>query len=99
MIRCALTFRLDTTTGPLLEYRPPTTQPLEDTMAPISNQLLQSIGQELSRIPTDQEDLTSAAVQLNAQADGLLRLDDLDLLNVEPATVLLPPSEDSRGAR
>ena len=68
-------------------------------MTNISTQLLQALSQELSRIPTDQEDLTSAAVQLNAQADGLLRLDDLDLLNVEPATVLLPPSEDSRGAR
>jgi len=67
-------------------------------MAPISIQLLQSISQELSRIPAEQEDLTIAAAQLNAQADGLLRLDDLELLNVEPITVLLPPSEDSRGA-
>jgi len=68
-------------------------------MAPISTQLLQSISQELSRIPTDQSDLTGAAAQLNAQADALLRLDELDLLNVEPATVLLPPSEDSHGTR
>jgi len=99
MARCALAFRLDTTTGPLLKYMLLTTQPQEETMAPISTQLLQSISQELSRIPTDQEDLPIAAVQLNAQMDGLLRLDDLNLLNVEPATVLLPPSEDSRGAR
>jgi hypothetical protein len=68
-------------------------------MAPISTQLLQSVSQELSRIPTDQADLGSAAVQLNAQVDALFHLDDLDLLDVEPATVFLPPSEDSRGAR
>ncbi len=68
-------------------------------MAPISTQLLQSVSQELSRIPTDPADLGSAAVQLNAQVDALLRLDDLDLLSVEPATVFLPPSEDSRGPR
>jgi len=68
-------------------------------MAPISTQLLDSISQELSRIPTEQRDLAVAAAQLNAQTDGLLRLDDLELLNVEPATVLLPPSEDCRAAR
>ncbi len=68
-------------------------------MMPISIQLLQSLSQELSHIPTDPVDLASAATQLGAQLDGLVRLDDLDLLAVEPATVLLPPPEGSRGAR
>jgi hypothetical protein len=86
-------------TGPLLEYISLTSEPQEETMAPITIQLLHSVSQELSRIPIDQADLGSAAAQLNAQVDALLRLDDLDLLNVEPATVFLPPSEDSRGPR
>jgi hypothetical protein len=66
---------------------------------PISAQLLRSLSQELSHIPTDPADLASAATQLGAQLDGLVRLDDLNLLAVEPATVLLPPPEEARGAR
>jgi hypothetical protein len=65
-------------------------------MADISTQLLQALSQELSRIPADP---AAAASQIGAQLDGLARLDDLDLLAVEPATVLLPPAEANRGAR
>ena len=68
-------------------------------MAGISIQLLQALSQELSRIPVDPADLAVAASQIGAQQDGLARLDDLDLLAVEPATVLLPPTEETRGAR
>lgn len=62
-------------------------------MAPISIHLLQALSQELSRIPTDPDDLANAAAQLAVQLEGLARLDDLDLSAVEPATVLLPPRE------
>ncbi len=62
-------------------------------MAPISIQLLQALSQEFSRIPTDPGDLAIAASQLAIQLEGLTRLDDLDLSAVEPATVLLPPTE------
>ncbi len=68
-------------------------------MANVSTQLLQALSQELSRIPADPADLAIAASQVGAQLDGLARLDDLDLLAVEPATVLLPPTEENRGAR
>ncbi len=68
-------------------------------MTAISIQVLQALSQQLSRIPTDQGDLAIAATLLSAQLDGLARLDDLDLLAVEPATVLLPPLEDPRGTR
>ncbi|MFI5340214.1 MAG: hypothetical protein ACHQ7N_10295 [Candidatus Methylomirabilales bacterium] len=68
-------------------------------MANVSTQLLQALSQELSRIPADPADLAIAASQVGAQLDGLARLDDLDLLAVEPATVLLPPTEQNRGAR
>lgn len=67
-------------------------------MAPISTHVLQAITQEFSHIPVDPGDLAIAASQLSAQLDGLARLDDLNLLAVEPATVLLPPSEDPHGA-
>lgn len=67
-------------------------------MTPISTQLLQAISREISRIPANPEDLEIAASQLGTQLDGLARLDDLDLLTEEPATVLLPPVEDSRVA-
>jgi hypothetical protein len=67
-------------------------------MAPISTQVLQAISQELSRIPVDPGDLAIAAAQLGGQLDGLARLDDLDLLAVEPATVRLSPSEDAHAA-
>ena len=62
-------------------------------MAAISIHLLQALSQELSRIPADPGDLAIAAAQLAAQLEGLIRLDDLDLSAVEPATVLLPPME------
>ncbi len=68
-------------------------------MPTISTQLLQALSQELSRIPTEPGDLAIAATQLGAQLDGLARLDNLDLLAVEPATVFLPPLEDPHGAR
>ena len=68
-------------------------------MAKVSTQLLQALSQELSRIPADSADLAVAASQIGAQLDGLTRLDELDLLAVEPATVLLPPAEECRGVR
>ena len=68
-------------------------------MANVSTQLLQALSHELSRIPADPGDLAIAASQIVGQLDGLARLDDLDLLTVEPATVLLPPAEGNRGAR
>lgn len=68
-------------------------------MASVSPQLLQALSRELSRIPVDPADLQVAASQIAAQLDGLDRLDDLDLLAVEPATVLLPPGEENRGGR
>lgn len=68
-------------------------------MPTISIQLLQALSQELFRIPAEPNDLAIAATQIGAQLDGLDRLDDLDLLAVEPATVLLPPAEETRGTR
>ena len=68
-------------------------------MANVSTRFLQALSQELSLIPTDPADLIFAASQLGAQLDGLTRLDELDLLAVEPATVLLPPHGGERGAR
>lgn len=66
-------------------------------MASIPKALLQSVADVLARVPVDAADLDSTALQLGAQIDGLTRLDDLDLLNVEPATVLLPPTEVRHG--
>ena len=68
-------------------------------MANVSTRFLQALSQELSLIPTDPADLVFAASQLGAQLDGLTRLDELDLLAVEPATVLLPPHGGEHGAR
>lgn len=68
-------------------------------MTAIPTQMLQALSQELSRIPADPADLPIAAAQIGAQLDGLTRLDELDLLAVEPATVLLPPPEANRGVR
>ena len=68
-------------------------------MANVSTQLLQALSQELSRIPADPADLAVAASQIGGQLDGLTGLDDLDLLAVEPATVLLPTMEETCGAR
>ncbi len=66
-------------------------------MASIPKALLQSVADVLARVPVDAADLDSVALQLGAQIDGLARLDDLDLLNVEPATVLLPSTEVRHG--
>lgn len=66
-------------------------------MAPISVQLLQALTQELTHLPADPGDLAIAASQLAAQLDGLARLDALDLLAVEPATVLVPPPAAPEG--
>jgi hypothetical protein len=68
-------------------------------MPNVSTQFLHALCQELSLIPTDPADLAFAASQLGAQLDGLTRLDELDLLGVEPATGLLPPTEENRGPR
>ena len=62
-------------------------------MISVPTALLQSIADLLARVPVDPADLSANVVQLGAQLDGLARLDELDLLNVEPATVLLPPTE------
>jgi len=62
-------------------------------MAPLSPALLGEIAQTLARFPLDPADLPAIQAQLAAQADGLTRLDALDLAAVEPATVLLPPTE------
>jgi len=66
-------------------------------MASISVELLQALTQELTRLPAATGDLAIAASQLAVQLDGLARLDVLDLLAVEPATVLVPPSEAPEG--
>jgi hypothetical protein len=66
-------------------------------MASISVELLQALTQELTRLPAATGDLAIAASQLAAQLDGLARLDALDLLAVEPATVLAPPPEAPEG--
>lgn len=68
-------------------------------MASIAPALLQAITQELARLPADPTDLAIAAAQLSGQLDGLARLDELDLLHVEPAVVLLPPAEEPRDDR
>ena len=65
-------------------------------MARISSHLLQQISRHISGVPAPPEDLAIAATQLALQVDGLARLDELDLLNVEPATVVPPPSQEQR---
>lgn len=92
-------FRLDRRVRGLLEYRPPEPVTEEERMAPITSDLLRGLSQDLSRIPTSTEDLAAAAAQLTAQQEPLARLDDLDLLRVEPATALLPPQEVPHAAR
>jgi hypothetical protein len=59
----------------------------------ISKDLLHFVAAELARVPVDAGDLASIAAQLGVQLDGLARLDELDLLDVEPATMLVPPTE------
>jgi hypothetical protein len=65
-------------------------------MSDLSKELLQSIAEVLARVPVDPADLPSHVAQLGSQLDGLARLDDLDLQNVEPATMILPPAEAPR---
>lgn len=86
-------FGLDRLAQVLLEYARSFRLPVEENMASISKELLQSIAEVLARVPVDPADLASNATQLGSQLDGLAGLDDLDLLNVEPATMLLPPTE------
>jgi hypothetical protein len=86
-------FRLDRLTQVLLEYARSFKLPVEESMASISKELLQSIAEVLARVPVDPADLPSNVAQLGSQLDGLAGLDDLDLQNVEPATMLLPPTE------
>jgi Asp-tRNA(Asn)/Glu-tRNA(Gln) amidotransferase C subunit len=62
-------------------------------MTPVSEDLLRSMAAELARVPVEPEDLPSVAAQLGAQIDGMARLDELGLQDVEPATVLVPPTE------
>ena len=66
-------------------------------MTALSKELLQSIAEVLARVPVDPADLAGSVAQLESQLDGLARLDDLDLLQVEPATVVLPPTEAPHG--
>ena len=63
-------------------------------MARISSHLLQQISRHISGIPATSEELAVVAAQLAPQVDGLARLDELDLLNVEPAPVLLLPAPE-----
>ncbi len=62
-------------------------------MSPLSTHILKSVSRHLSQVPTDPDDLVIAAAQLTSLLDGLDRMAELDLLTVEPATVLLPSSE------
>jgi hypothetical protein len=62
-------------------------------MASLSPALLHDVAEVLARIPIEAADLPAIQAQLVAQGDGLARLDALDLSAVEPATVLLPPTE------
>lgn len=62
-------------------------------MPRVSPQFLQSVAGELSRLAIDPRDLEAVAVQLGAQLDGLARLDELDLSQVEPAVVLVAQLE------
>jgi hypothetical protein len=66
-------------------------------MASVSKELLRTIAEVLARVPVEPSDLPGIEAQLGAQLDGLARLDDLDLLDVEPATVMLPPREAPHG--
>jgi hypothetical protein len=92
-------FGLASVFGSGLEYRPLTIASREESMASVSVSFLQALTQELSGIPAAPSDLAIAATQLGLQLDGLARLDHLDLLAVEPATVLVPSSETPHVAR
>jgi len=60
-------------------------------MVSVSTDLLRAVAANLAGVPIDADELTSIAAQLGAQLDGLARLDELDLLTVEPVTVVQPP--------
>ncbi len=66
-------------------------------MASVSKDLLHAVAETLARVPMDPGDLPSIEAQLGAQLDGLAKLDALDLQDVEPATVILPPPEAPHG--
>jgi hypothetical protein len=91
-------FRLASVFGSGLEYRPLTIASREESMASVSIPFLQALTQELSGIPATPGDLAIAATQLGSQLDGLASLDHLDLLTVEPATILVPSSEAPHAA-
>lgn len=61
-------------------------------MAPLSPALLGDLAATLARLAIDPADLSAVVEQLQAQADGLARLDAMELGAVEPATVLVPPA-------
>lgn len=91
------TFRLVRRSRVWLEYSQQLRLFVEDIMAVLSKELLQSIAEVLARVPVESVDLASNVAQIGSQFDGLARLDDLDLLGVEPATVVLPPREAPHG--
>ena len=93
----ASVFRLDRGSRLLLEYARHFRHFVEDIMTALSKELLQSIAEVLARVPVDPADLAGNVAQLGSQLDGLARLDDLDLLHVEPATGVLPPTEAPHG--
>ena len=62
-------------------------------MAAIPTSLIQSVAESLARMPVDPADLAAVAASVGSQIEGLASLQELDLLTIEPATVLLPPRE------
>lgn len=66
-------------------------------MSSITPSLLSAISHDLARIPLDPADAVAVAAALGGQLDGLEQLDQLDLLAVEPATVLQLPGEVLHG--
>jgi Asp-tRNA(Asn)/Glu-tRNA(Gln) amidotransferase C subunit len=65
----------------------------EESMSPITPELLQAVCRDLARLPLSPEDAAVLAAQVSAQVDGLSRLDELELGDVEPATVFVLPAE------
>jgi hypothetical protein len=65
----------------------------EVSMSPITPELLQAVCRDLARLPLSPEDAAALAAQVSAQVDGMSRLDELELGDVEPATVFVPPAE------
>jgi hypothetical protein len=62
-------------------------------MSLITPELLQAVCRDLARLPLSPEDAAVLAAQVPAQVDGLSRLDELELGDVEPATVFVLPAE------